>query len=63
MTEYLRITINIANFNKKTPKITYYCMPNMKQVVIAHNRTILKNQKYNKQMCDLRKQEYIVDGK
>ena len=38
-------------------------MPNMKQLIMAHNRRILKNNKENKLMCNCRKQEFFVDGK
>ena len=51
-------------FNRKTLKISYSCMPNMKQQIMAHNRRILNNnEEKNERMCDCRKQECPVDRK
>ena len=31
-------------FNKNTVKLSYSCMPNMKQIISSHNKTVLNNQ-------------------
>ena len=49
-------------FNRKTLKVSYSCMPNMKQLIMAHNRKMLDTQYKERRMCDCKKQECPVNG-
>ena len=52
------------DFNRKTLKISYSYMPNVKQQIMAQNWRILSNNKEkNKRLWDWIKQEYPIDGK
>ena len=49
-------------FNRKTLKVSYSCMPNMKQLLMAHNRKMSDTQDKERQMCDSRKEDWPVNG-
>ena len=42
-------------FNQKTLKVFYSCMPNMKQLIMAHNRKMSDTQDKERRMCDCKK--------
>ena len=42
--------------------MSYSCMPNMKQFIMAHNRNMLVTQDKKRRMCDCKKQECPVNG-
>ena len=50
-------------FNRKTLNVSYSCMPNMKQLMMAHNRKMLNTQDKERRMCDCRKQDCPVNGR
>ena len=49
-------------FVRKTLKVFSSCMPNKKQLILAHNRKMLDTQDKERQMCDCKKQEWPVNG-
>ena len=48
--------------NRKTLKVSYSCMPNMKQLIQALNQKMLDTQDKKRRMCDCRKQDFPVNG-
>ena len=50
-------------FNRKTLKVSYSCMPNMRQLIMAHNRKMLDTQEKERRMCDCRKEDCPVNGR
>ena len=48
-------------FNKKTLKVFYSCMPNMKQLIMAHNRKMLDTQDKERRISDCRKLDFPVN--
>ena len=51
-------------FNKNTIKLSYSCMPNIKNYIDGHNKLQLKEEKTNENKCNCRKKEECpLDGK
>ena len=50
-------------FFRKTLKVSYSCILNVKQLIMAHNRKMLYTQDKERRMCDCRKQECPVNGR
>ena len=43
--------------------VSYSCMPNMRQLIMAHNRKMLDTQEKKRRMCDCRKEDCPVNGR
>ena len=51
-------------FNKNNVKVSYSCMPNMKQIINSHNKKILNtpNQNQNEKTCNCEKEPCPLNG-